>query len=193
MSVRELISKRRTIRRFQQQPIGLEACHQIVDAGRLAPSASNLQPLEFLVIEQPDLCSFLFSHTRWAGYLPADQGRPGPDQAPVAYVLILVNKNVRTDGFGSDVGAAAENMILSALELGIGTCWIGSISDRSAVKKQLRIPEHFELDSLLALGFPAEEPMAEPLNDSVKYYRDEQGRLHVPKRTLASVLHVNGF
>ncbi len=193
MSVYDLIRKRRTVRRFAQKPVALETLKQIVDAGRLAPSASNLQPLEFMILEKTRAVQYVFERTRWAGYLPPDQGKPAADQAPVAFILILVNKKIRAEGYGADVGAAAENMILTALEQGVAACWIGSIIDRADIKSELAIPEHCELDSLLALGYPAEDPVAEPLDDSVKYYRDEQGRLHVPKRTLAAVLHVNGY
>lgn len=193
MSVFDLIHKRRTVRRFLQKPVALETLKQIVDAGRLAPSASNLQPLEFMILQQTRAVQYVFERTRWAGYLPPDQGKPAADQAPVVFILILVNKKIRAEGYGSDVGAAAENMILTALEQDVAACWIGSIIDRADIKAALGIPEHCELDSLLALGYPAEDPVAEPLDDSVKYYRDEQGRLHVPKRTLAAVLHVNGY
>jgi nitroreductase len=193
MSMYELILKRRTIRRFQQTAISLEMLKEIVNAGRLAPSASNLQPLEFLVVENKATTDLVFTHTKWAGYLPPEKGKPGKEQAPVAYVLILVNKKIRPDSAGADVGAAAENMILTALERGVAACWIGSIIDRPVIKEKLGIPEQYELDSLLALGYPSEEPIEEPLVDSVKYYLDEEGRLHVPKRTLDSVLHLNRF
>lgn len=191
MSLYDLIISRRTIRRFRQQQIAHEDLVDIVNAGRLAPSASNLQPLEYLVVWDKDLVDFVFSHTKWAGYLPPEQGRPSPKKAPVAYILILVNKKIRPDGGGLDVGAAAENMILTALERGIGSCWIGSIVDRPVLKEHFGIPEDLVLDSLVAFGYPDEEPVVEPLQDSVKYYKDEEGRLHVPKRSLDSVLHVN--
>jgi nitroreductase len=193
MSFYDLIIERRTIRRFKQQPVAFEDLSDIVNAGRLAPSASNLQPLEFLVVWDKALVDFVFDHTKWAGYLPPEQGRPAVDQSPMAYIMILVNKKIRPDGGGLDVGAAAENMILTALERGIGSCWIGSIIDRPMVKEHFRIPETFELDSLIAFGYSDEEPIVEPLQESVKYYKDEQGRLHVPKRTLKSVLHINKF
>lgn len=193
MSLYDLIIKRRTIRRYTSQPIAFEDLSDIVNAGRLAPSASNLQPLEFLVVSDQPLVEFVFDHTKWAGYLPPEQGRPGIDHAPVAYIMILVNKKIRPDGGGLDVGAAAENMILTALERGIGSCWIGSIIDRPMVKEKFNVPEHFELDSLIAFGYADEEPMVEPLQDSIKYYKDADGRLHVPKRSLKSILHVNTF
>jgi nitroreductase len=193
MSTYELILKRRTVRRFQQKPVNLELLQAIVNAGRLAPTGRNLQPLAFVVVEQKNIVDFLFDYTHWAGYLPREIGKPGADQAPTAYILILVNKKICPDGAGHDVGAAAENMILTALEMGVASCWIASISERPKIKEALTIPDNYEVDSLLALGYPAEEPTTEPLRDSIKYYLDDQGRLHVPKRTLESVLHMNRF
>jgi hypothetical protein len=55
------------------------------------------------------------------------------------------------------------------------------------------VPEGFRIDSVLALGYPAEEPAAEVMGESCRYWKDEAGRLHVPKRPLASVLHTNKF
>ena len=60
-------------------------------------------------------------------------------------------------------------------------------------RQVLGIPEHYRIDSVLALGYPAEEPAAEVMGESVRYWKDEKGRLHVPKRTLASVAHFNKF
>ena len=192
MTVLELIRKRRTIRRFQQKKIFFDDLKEIVDTGRLAPSASNLQPLEYIVIDAEDMLQPAFEMTKWAGYLPPASGRPPSGQTPVAFIIILINRDIRPNAGGQDVGAAAENMILTALEKGIGACWIASI-DRAAMNNFLKIPEHFEIDSLLALGFPNEDPIAEPMEDTIKYYKDSAGRLHVPKRTLESVLHRNNF
>ena len=94
--------------------------------------------------------------------------------------------------FEYDVGAAEENMIISALAEGIGSCWLLSI-DRDRLKAILGVPEGYRIDCVLALGYPAEEPVAEELKDSQKYWKDGEGRLHVPKRTLAGVLHRNRF
>ncbi len=192
LTVLELIRKRRTIRRYQQKRIPFPDLKEIVDTGRLAPSASNLQPLEYIVIDDPDLVEQAFEMTKWAGYLPPASGRPPAGQTPVAFIIILINRDIRPNAGGQDVGAAAENMILTALEKGVGACWIASI-DHAAMRNLLHIPDNYEIDSLLALGFPDEDPIAEPMQDTIKYYKDSTGRLHVPKRTLESVLHHNKF
>ncbi len=188
----ELLKKRRSIRRFKQQPISFEKLQKIVDAGRLAPSAMNMQPLSFVIVDKPEIVKKVFHNTRWAGYLPADEGPPPAGQEPVAFIVVLINKELASKWSGHDVGAAMENMILVALEHDIGSCWIGSVN-RQPVRSLLAIPDNYEIDSVLALGYPDENPVATDYTDSIKYYKDESGQLHVPKRPLNSILHHNTF
>ncbi len=191
MSVYDLILKRRTIRRFKQDPLPDQVLVRMVDAGRMAPSGGNLQPLEFVVVNDPGLLPQVFAATRWAAYL-GPEGTPKEGERPTAYVVTLINRKIRPDGGYHDAGAAIENMILVALEAGFGSCWIASL-DRNALYKTLEIPQHCEIDSVLALGVPAETAVAEPMRDSIRYYRDDQGVHHVPKRPLNAVAHRNRY
>ncbi|MBN2207384.1 MAG: nitroreductase family protein [Candidatus Aminicenantes bacterium] len=191
MIVYDLIRSRRTIRQFKPGPVPPGLLTRLVDAARLAPSAANLQPLVFVAVDDPALCARILPCLKWAAYI-APQGDPRPGFEPSAYVLVLVNTTVRDKMYEYDVGAAVENMILSALAEGVGSCWMISI-DRPKLAEILGVPEGYRLDSVLALGAPAEQPLAEDLKDSVKYWKDDVGRLHVPKRPLAEVLHLNGF
>lgn len=192
MSVYEVVQKRRTIRRFQQKRVPLITLRKVVDSARMGPSAMNLQPWEFIIVDSPELVPKLFEYTNWAGYLPKEEGRPPAGYEPVAYIVVLNNKRFISKWTGHDIGAAVENMILVALEAGVGSCWIGSVK-RPPVMNLLGIPEEFEVDSVLALGYPAEDPQAFDLDESVKYFHDEQGQLHVPKRTMESVVSHNVF
>jgi nitroreductase len=99
---------------------------------------------------------------------------------------------VREKLFEYDVGAAMENMILSAQEEGLGSCWLLSI-EREKLAEILNVPEGYRIDCVLALGYPAESPVKEELTDSVKYWQDKDGVLHVPKRPLRTVLHLDRF
>jgi len=190
-TVYEMIVRRRTIRRFQQRPVAKELLTNMVNAARLAPSAANLQPLEFVIVNQTDLLAGVFVTTRWAGYI-APRGTPKEGERPVSYVVVLINRQICTSGGQHDSAAAIMSMILTAWERGVGSCWIISI-DKKELQKLLQIPEHLEIDSILALGYPAEQPVVEELSDSVKYWQDEQRRLHVPKRNLVNILHWNGY
>ena len=133
----------------------------------------------------------IFSCLKWAAYI-APAGDPQPGQEPAAYIVTLANTKVREKMFEYDIGAAMENMTLVALAEGVGSCWMLSI-DRDKLRAVLGVPEQYRIDSVLALGYPAEEPAAEVMGESCRYWKDAAGRLHVPKRTLAAVLHRNRF
>jgi nitroreductase len=190
MQVSEAIYKRRSIRRFKQDAIPLETLKKLVDAARVAPSAANLQPLRYILIANPRLCERLFPALRWAGYI-APRGNPPPGEEPTAYVVVLVNKDVARSDYQLDAGAAIENLILTALEQGIGSCWLGAI-DRDSIREILGVSEDFEIESVVALGYPNETPVMEPMKNSIQYWKDQDGQLHVPKRSLEEVLEIRG-
>ncbi|MDZ7724933.1 MAG: nitroreductase family protein [candidate division KSB1 bacterium] len=192
MNLYQMIQKRRSVRQFKPAKLPYTILERIVDSGRLAPSARNWQPLEFIVVDDPDVVNSIFELTSWAGYLKNNQGRPAPGKEPTAYIVIVVRKDCQSKWIGHDVGAAVENMILTALEKDIASCWLGSIQ-REKAAHILNVPETHEIDSALALGYPDEKPVAVPLSDSIKYFKDKQEQLHVPKRSIKSVLHHNGF
>jgi nitroreductase len=191
MSLFDLIISRRSIRQFQQKHISRDILRDVVDAGRLAPSAANRQPLEFIVVDDEKKRSEIFPCLKWAGYI-APQGNPKPGQEPQAYVVVLVNTKIREKEYERDSGAAVENMILAAWVKGIGSCWIISV-DKTTVISLLDVPAGYQIDSVIALGYPAESPVIDDLKDSMEYWKDENGCLHVPKRKLADVIHFNEF
>lgn len=191
MSLYELILSRRSIRQFRQEPIARETLQKLVDAARLAPSGANRQPLEFVIVDEDRVKKDLFLSLKWAGYI-TPQGNPRLGYEPTAYIIVLANTTIRAKGYEWDAGAAIEHIILVAMEEGIGSCWIASI-DRELVRKTFQIPENYKIDSIVALGFPAEQPVTEILVDSVEYWKDDNSQLHVPKRTLESVTHFNKF
>jgi nitroreductase len=187
----DVIAGRRTIRRFRPEPVPRELLERLVNVGRLAPSAANLQPLEFIVVDETKLKAEVFPCLKWAAYI-APAGDPGPGEEPAAYIVTLANTKVREKMFEYDIGAAMENMLLAALAEGVGSCWMLSI-DRDKLRAVLGVPDDYRIDSVLALGYPAEEPAAEIMGESCRYWKDADGRLHVPKRALASVIHFNRF
>lgn len=191
MTLAELILKRRTIRQFGPKPVTPESLERIVNAGRLAPSAANQQPLEFIAVDREDLRKKIYPGLKFAAAI-APAGFPRPGNEPKAYIITLVNTKIREKMFEYDVGAAMENMSLAALAEGIASCWLLSV-DRPAVVELLGIPGDYKIDSVLALGYPAQESKEEVLTDTPKYWQDEDLTFHVPKRPLASVLHINEF
>jgi len=191
MDTHEAITKRRTVRRFEQRPISEATLEKLVNCARLAPSAANLQPLEYIIVNDSGILPEIFSTLKWAAYI-APYGDPPQGFRPVAYLIIIVNKGIRDAEYERDVGASAQNALLAAWEEGIGACWMTSI-ERKKIRAILGIPESHVIDSVIALGYRAEEPVQEELTDSVKYWKDDSGRLHVPKRPLKDILHRNGF
>lgn len=191
MDVSDLILSRRTVRRFKPVPVERSLLERLVDAGRLAPSASNLQPLEFIAVDDADIRRAVFPCLRWAAYI-APRGDPLPGEEPMGYIVTLVNLAVREKMYEYDVGAAMENMILAAREAGLGSCWLLSI-EREKLGGILGVPSGYRVDCVLALGYPAESPVAEESTGSIKYWKDEAGVLHVPKRPRGSVLRINRF
>lgn len=194
MKIYNAIISRRTIRKFQQKPIKLSILKRIVNAGRLAPSAGNLQPLEYVIAVDDALRERIFPNVRWAAYI-APEGNPKNNERPVAYIIILVNKEISFGSFFKyDVGASVENITLAALEEGIGCCWIGSFN-RKKIENILKIPEQYSADLVLALGYPLENPEYYDIEEgkSIKYHKDTSGVLHVPKRKIADITHIDYF
>jgi len=190
-NVYDLAVARRTIRRFKPAPVPRDLLERLVNAARLAPSAANVQPLEFVIVDEAGIKAEVFPALKWAAYI-APAGDPRPGEEPAAYVVTLVNSKLREKMFEYDVGAAMENMILVALSEGVGACWLLSI-DRDKLRAALGVPAEYRIDSVLALGFPAEEPAAEVMGESCRYWKDAAGRLHVPKRALSTVVHFDRF
>lgn len=192
MEVYEAVKKRRTIRRFAGEPIKIEILKRLVEAARLAPSGGNRQPLEFIVVSDPERVKRVAEHVYWAAYIKPE-GNPPPGSGPRAFIATLVNEQIAPDGAPYDVGAAVMSMILAAYAERIGSCWMASI-DRESIMKILNVPEKgWKLDNMLALGFPDESPVVENFKGSVKYWKDEKGTLHVPKRALEDILHEESF
>jgi nitroreductase len=195
--VLSIIKSRRTVRRFAPRPVELLALTQLVDAARMAPSAANKQPLQYVVVHDHGVCGRVFLNVAWAGYI-RPRRNPGPGQEPRAYIVILVDKRIAGEhGAPADVGAAAQNIMLAAWSMGIGSCWMGAIQ-RPEIMEILHIPENMSIDTLVALGYPAEEPVTEDIEDdaepsAIKYYLDAKDRLHVPKRRLSTIGHLDVY
>lgn len=186
-----MIKKRRTIRRFKQKEIPLELLEKFVDMARIAPSGANIQPLEYIIVNDKKIVDEIFPLTGWAGYLGKD-GVPPEGKRPVAYIVVLINNDLKSPTPKHDAGASIMSILLSATYEGIGTTWIGSLN-REKLREILKIPENYEIDSVIALGYPDEESVIEEFTGSVKYWKDEKGVMHVPKRNLKDILHYNKF
>ena len=187
MNLKDLILKTRSCRRFDEShQIRLETLERMIDLARLSPSGGNRQPLKYLLYNKSDECERIFPYLAWAGYFT---DWPGPDKGerPSGYIIILGDKSV-TDAFGVDHGIAAQSIMLGATETGLGGCIIGSIK-REELCEELKIPDKYEILFILALGKPIEKIIIDEIKDNdVKYWRDNEGNHHVPKRNLEELI-----
>ena len=190
MDVYEAILLRRSIRRFQQKPIPEESLKKFVNAARLAPSAANLQPLEFFVVTEKNLCDKVFETLGWAAYIKP-KWSPKKEERPVAYIVILFT-DTNNKYYLRDSSLAAENIILAAEEEGIGSCILCNVN-RDRLHEILDLPKNLHVDSVIALGQKAEKSVVEDFKGSVEYWRDENEVMHVPKRKLQDILHINKY
>jgi nitroreductase len=153
------LKTRHSVRAFETRPIPKDVLEDIVDCGRLAASAINIQPWEFVVFTTPELLRKVADATDHGKFIA---------QANACIAVITQS----TKYYLEDGSAATENMLVAAHAHGVGTCWVAGDKKPYApdVCRILGAPEGFKLVSLVALGYPAEDPRK-------------------PKRPLADVLH----
>lgn len=139
----EIIERRRSVRKYLDKPISKDILKQLVDAGRLAPTARNDQPWEFVVVTECELLKKVGEAT--------DHGKFIRDSATCIVVCCQDTKYFLEDG-----SAATENIILAAESFGIGSCWVAGHKKAycEEVKKTLNIPNDLIVISLISLGYP---------------------------------------
>ncbi len=169
MDVIDAIRTRKSVRAFLDRPVEEAKLNAILEAGRLAPSASNRQEWRFVIVRNHETRKKL---AKVAG-----------GQAFVGEAPALIVACAQTDGhvmrcgqlsYPIDVAIALDHITLAAVEQGLGTCWIGLFDERK-VKEILSIPEEIRVVELMPLGYPAEPAAKEkrrlPMSDIVKYER----------------------
>ncbi|HSA96770.1 MAG TPA: nitroreductase family protein [Acidobacteriota bacterium] len=162
----KILRGRRSIRRFLPTPVEPEKLRACLEAARLAPSAHNVQPWRFIVVDDPALKERLAA-AAFSGFY---SGSKFAAAAPVILV-VLAKPGRATVRLGShiqgvpyyliDMGIAGEHIVLQAEELGLATCWMGWFSYRRA-RKVLGIPRAFKLVAMMPLGYAASRPRREP-------------------------------
>jgi len=185
MNITEAIKTRRTIRKFTQEKIETETLSEFVNLARLAAFPANVQPLKFKIINDKETVDKIFLLTKWAGYLK--DGTPKEDERPVSFIAVVGDENIKSS-FEVEAGAAVTNIMLGAMEKGIGTCWIGAF-DKAKTDEILDLPERMSTVYLVALGYPAQKSRAVDMIDGdVKYFLDNENCMNVPKRTMDEIL-----
>ena len=185
--MRELVARSRSYRRFQEdRPIGQETLLALSDLARLTPSAGNKQPLKYVLSWTPEKNALIFGCLSWAAYLTGWSG-PAEGERPAGYILILGDDEIAAT-VPWDHAIAAQTIMLGAAEMGLAGCIIGAI-DRERLKLNLAIPARRQVLLAVALGYPGETVVIEEMKGGdYKYWRDEQGVHHVPKRRLSDIV-----
>ncbi len=145
----EAINNRRSIRKFTKEEVSDEKIEKLLRAGMQAPSAANQQPWEFLVLKSSDTREKLAKSSPYS--LPAQN-------APLN-ILVMGNLEIAKipEIIDQDLGACVENILLEAVDLGLGAVWLGVKPDKErmqTISKLLDLPSHIEPFALLAVGYP---------------------------------------
>ena len=183
----EVLKKRRSVRKYKDQPVARELMVKVIEAANMAPSATNSQPWSFTVLEKEDLTALTTITEQSFNERFGQMGKkvveeklaklsiPEPDKfkglsnfyrslggAPVA---IIVTASIADDPHATKMNlasasAAVQNILLAACDLGLAACWMmGPLHKKlNEIKELLRIPPGEDIIAIIPLGYPAAEP-----------------------------------
>jgi nitroreductase len=186
--LKDLIIRNRTCRRFHQERlVPLDTLEELVDLARLAPSGHNRQGLKYVLVNQPAWNDRINDCLTWAGYIKGWKSPPEGEK-PSAFIVML-----RDVGMGpmlvQDQGFAGMCILLGAVERGLAGCFLLAV-DKKRLSGVLGLGDGYEIEAVVAIGHPKEQIVLEEMgvDGDVRYWRDEQGVHHVPKRGLAEII-----
>ncbi len=179
----DLISKNRSYRRFEQKfEITETQLRDFINLARLSASGRNAQPLKYILSVDRKKNGKIFSTLGWAAYLK-DWDGPVEGERPSAYIVQLLDTSIGANFFCDD-GIAMQSILLGAVEAGLGGCIFRTIN-KPTLMELLCIPDQYQIINVIALGKPIEKVVIDEIKDGdFKYWRDENGVHHVPKRTV---------
>ena len=162
MDAIEAIKTRRSVRAYKEDPIPRSMIEEIVDCGRMAASAVNIQPWAFIVVTAAETRRKIAYLTDYGTFIAV---------APVCIAVMCKD----TKYYLEDGCAATQNMLIAARALGLGACWVAGDKKEyaAAVSDMLGAPAGYRLVSLVAVGVSAETPESDkrPLNDVLHWER----------------------
>jgi nitroreductase len=144
LKFKEVLEKRRSIRKYKNITVPREKLLKILEAARIAPSAGHRQPWHFIVVENKDTIKKL-AKQEWAAGAPV-------------MIVGLADQEASPGWCINDLGVAFEHIVLAATDLGFGTCWMGQSNREDLVKSLLDIPDNFKVVALTTLGVSDETP-----------------------------------
>ena len=147
MDALEALRTRRSVRAYLDKPVAPELIEAIVDCGRLAATARNEQPWEFVAVTDPALREQIAGTTNYGKFIA---------MAPVCIVVLCKD----ADYYLEDGCAATQNILVAARALGLGTCWVAGDKKPYAedIRRMTGAPDGYKLVSLIAVGYAAQVP-----------------------------------
>ena len=187
MNAMELLTTRRTYRRFAQKAVPQDVVTDIVEAVRLSSCGANRQAVRLVMVQSPAMVAKVQPLVRWAAYLPSEQGTPKADELPTLYAAVLQDTSIPGD-LATDTGIALANMTLAAWDKGVGSCIMGAIN-KPALTELLGIQAPQQLAFMVAFGYPTHKAHIVPMTGEtcVKYYLDDARDYCVPKRSAEEI------
>ena len=152
MDVMTAIKKRRSIRHYNDKPIEEEKLDKILEAGRLAPSAGNLQEWKFVIVRDKGTREKLAKTSTAERFI-----REAPATIIACATITDYVMECGQLAYPIDVAIAVDHITLKAVEEGLGTCWVGGFAEEE-VKKILGIPDNIRIVTLLTIGYPKYVP-----------------------------------
>lgn len=168
MDALELLKSRRSIRKYKSTPVEDEKIEKCIEAARWAPSASNKQPWEFIIVKDEKMRKKFAELHPYAKFVA---------ESPVVFVP-LTNPEIHPKYHMSDTGSTIMHFMIEAHSLGLATCWAGVIgaSFEPELKKLLNIPDHLNIMAIVALGYPdqARESSRKPMDELIHWEKYSQ-------------------
>ena len=185
--VSELIKKTRSYRRFDsKREVSRDELYEMVEAARCSGSAANRQRIRFSLVNDKATCDKIFPNVAFAGYLKEWAG-PAPDERPMAYIVMMCREEEIDVSLAMDMGIAAQSILLTATEMGLGGCMIRSF--KKAKIEEILGKSGYNAAFVIALGAPTERVYLTSVKDGdIKYFRDENDDHAVPKFSLDELI-----
>lgn len=169
MNVKEAIEKRRSVRKYTDEKIPENLVDELIEAARLAPSAYNAQPSRFVVAQTKEIKETFKKNNIFRQSFVYDAPLiifcfGDPDVYPkdrLESIYSNPQEIAGETGAVRDVSIAAQNLVLMASELGLGTCYIGLVA-RNKIKEILEVSANYVLPFVIIAGYPAENPAPTP-------------------------------
>ena len=185
----DLVKQNRSCRRFDAgHPVDMDTLKGFIGLARHTASGANMQPLKYILVNDPAKTEAVFSSLTWAAYLRDWKG-PVKEERPTAYIVITGDSTLAKN-YWCDHGIAAQTILLGARDKGLAGCMFAAINHKK-LRVDLSIAEHLDILLVLALGKPVETARIDDVaaDGSIKYWRDENQVHHIPKRSLDELIH----